>query len=90
MRGAGNPRYTEIVAIEAVIEEALKLSVEERAEVISRLLDSLEEGPEDPDHEAAWTEVLDRRLREIREGRVELIDAADAMVQARAAAGRRR
>jgi putative addiction module component (TIGR02574 family) len=78
------------VAIEAVIEQALKLSVEERTELIERLLDSLDEAePVDPGHEAAWTEVLDRRLQEIREGRVETIDAAEVLAKARAVARRR-
>jgi putative addiction module component (TIGR02574 family) len=78
------------MAIEAVLEQALKLSVEERTELIDRLVDSLDEtGPADPGHEAAWTEVLDRRLQEIREGRVETIDAAEAFARARAAARRR-
>lgn len=78
------------MAIEAVIEQALKLSVEERTELIERLLDSLDETePADPGHEAAWTEVLDRRLQEIREGRVETIDAAEVLAKARAVAQRR-
>jgi putative addiction module component (TIGR02574 family) len=78
------------MAIEAVIEQALKLSVEDRTELIERLLDSLDEAAAtDPGREAAWTEVLVRRLQEIREGRVETIDAAEAIAQARAAARRR-
>jgi putative addiction module component (TIGR02574 family) len=78
------------MAIEAVIEQALKLSVEERTERIERLLDSLDEAAAtDPGREAPWTEVLVRRLQEIREGRVETIDAAEAIAQARAAARRR-
>lgn len=78
------------MAIEAVIEQAMKLSIEERTELVERLLDSIDEAtPTDPDREAAWTEILVRRLQEIREGRVETIDAAEAIAQARAAARRR-
>ena len=52
-----------------MLEQALKLSVEERTELIERLVDSLDAaGPADPGHEAAWTEVLDRRLQEMRDG----------------------
>lgn len=81
---------SDFVAIEAVLEQALRLSAEERTELVERLLDSLDEAaPADPDREAAWTEVLDRRLQEIREGRVETIAAAEAIAQARAAARRR-
>lgn len=81
--------YTLLVAIEAVIEQALRLSPDERAKLIELLLDSLDEA-DDAGHEAAWAEVIDRRLQDIREGRVELVDAADAMAQARAAAAARR
>lgn len=78
------------MAIDVVIEQALKLSVEERTELIERLLVSLDEAElADPGREAAWTEVLVRRLQEIREGRAETIDAAEAIAQARAAARRR-
>jgi putative addiction module component (TIGR02574 family) len=79
--------YTSLVAIEALIEQALRLSAEERAKLIELLLDSLDDA-DDPGHEAAWAEVVDRRLQDIRAGRVELVDAADAMAQARAAARR--
>lgn len=57
----GHRSYIDVVAIEAVIEQALKLSVEDRTELVARLLDS-----------------------------IELVDAAEAMTQARAAAARRR
>ncbi len=87
MDGGDSPGYTSLVAIEAVIEQALKLSAGERAKLVEMLLDSLDEA-DDPGHEAAWAEVIDRRLQDIAAGRVELIDAADAMAQARAAARR--
>ena len=78
------------MAIEAVIEQAMKLSVEERTELVERLLESIDEAtPTDPGYEAAWTEVLVRRLQEIREGRVETVDAAEAIARAREAARRR-
>lgn len=41
-------------------------------------------------HEAAWTEVIDRRMKDIAEERVDLVDAADAMAQARAVTAARR
>lgn len=85
--GQRPPGYTSLVAIEAVIEQALRLSAEERTKLVELLLDSLDEA-DDPGHEAAWADVLDRRLQDIKEGRVELVDAADAMTQARAAARR--
>lgn len=81
--------YLTAMALEAVIEEVLKLSAEERTELVARLLDSLDDNA-DPGHEAAWTEVIDRRMNDIAEERVELVDAADAMAQARAVAAARR
>lgn len=87
VHGWDPPGYTPFVAIEAVIEQALKLSGEERAKLVELLLDSLDEA-DDAGHEAAWAEVIDRRLQDIKAGRVELVDAADAMAQVRAAARR--
>jgi len=74
------------VTLEVVIEEALKLSQRERTEVVARLLHSLDDaGPIEPGHDAAWTEAIDRRLQDVRDGNVELVDAAVVLDQARAA-----
>lgn len=81
------------MAIEAVLDEALKLPDQERAELVARLLDSLEDSDVvEPGHEAAWTEVIDRRVQEVREGRAKLIDADVTMARLRAvvASARRR
>ena len=81
--------YIGVMALEAVIEVVLKLSAEERTELVARLLDSLDDKA-DPGHEAAWIEVIDRRMKDIAEERVDLVDAADAMAQARAVTVARR
>jgi putative addiction module component (TIGR02574 family) len=82
------------VTIETMIEQALRLSVEDRTELVARLLESLDEvAPADPGHEAAWTEAIDRRVRDIQDGRVELIEGSITMARAReavAAAARKR
>lgn len=79
------------MSVEAVIEQAMKRSVEEREEVVARLNENLEaEAPADPAWEAAWTKELDRRLEDIREGRVKLVEADEAFARLRAAADRRR
>lgn len=52
--------------------EAADLSESERAELAGLLLESLEGEPE-PDVEAAWAEEIERRVRDIDEGRVETI-----------------
>lgn len=53
-------------------EEALALPLQERAKLVERLLDSLENLPE-PEAEALWLDVAERRAREIDEGRVQLV-----------------
>ena len=74
-------------AFEALIDQALKLPEEERGALATRLLRSLE--PDDGDEpsaqewEAAWSAELDRRVREIREGSVELVDGDEVLAELR-------
>lgn len=86
-------RYTAGVTIEAVIDEALKLTRAERARVISRLQESLqgaEEAPGDAEYYAAWTEVLDRCSADVSEGRMGVVDIAESSARAHALATGRR
>jgi putative addiction module component (TIGR02574 family) len=62
-------------AVEEVVQRALKLDEEERAEVASRVLASLEEG--DAAAEAAWDAELERRANEMESGAVEGIPWED-------------
>jgi len=55
-----------------VLEDALTLPVEERAQVAHELLQSLER--EDPDAAAAWTDEIRRRIDEVEAGTTELDD----------------
>jgi putative addiction module component (TIGR02574 family) len=57
---------------QAVLEEALKLTAHERAEVAEQLLASLDEGP-DAEVERAWQEEVQRRLQQIDRGEVKPI-----------------
>lgn len=57
---------------QVVLEEALKLSSNERAEVAERLIASLDEMP-DTDVEQAWQEEVQRRLQQIERGEVKTI-----------------
>jgi putative addiction module component (TIGR02574 family) len=75
-------------AAKEVIEAALKLDPQARAEVAQELLESLEEsayGKLSP----TWEDELDRRVQEIEEGRVQLIPGEqvfaeiDALLQTR-------
>lgn len=74
-------------AFEALLEQALKLPEEERSEFATRLLHSLEPAdgnePSAQEWEAAWSAELDHRIREIRDGSVELVDGDDVLAELR-------
>ncbi|MGB7543646.1 MAG: addiction module protein [Burkholderiales bacterium] len=67
---------------ETLEAQALKLSLEERAQLAERLIASLFQ---DTEIEEAWAVEVERRIREIEGGRAQLIPAADAIARARAA-----
>lgn len=79
-------------AFEVLLEQALKLPEEERSEFATRLLRSLE--PDDGDEpraqewEAAWSDELDHRIREIRDGSVDLVDGDEVLAELREIANR--
>ena len=54
-----------------IIEEAAALPVEERAIVVDSLLRTL--NTPDPEIDKSWAEVANRRLAELRSGRVQAI-----------------
>jgi len=58
-------------AVEEVVQEALELGEEERAEVASRVLDSLDQM--DAAAETAWEAELERRATELESGAVESV-----------------
>lgn len=57
-------------------EEALALRLRERAKLVDRLLDSLDNLPEQA-AESIWLDVAERRAREIDERRVQLISSEE-------------
>jgi Putative addiction module component len=63
---------------EQVLEQALKLGVKERAELASQLLVSLEELSLE-ENEKLWLEVAERRVQELRSGKVQAIPLADVL-----------
>jgi putative addiction module component (TIGR02574 family) len=63
---------------EQVIELALKLSLEERAQVARELLISVED-PTPEENERLWAEVIGRRVEELRSGKVKGIPWSDVM-----------
>ena len=60
-----------------ILKEALKLPPEARAALAGTLLDSLDETV-DRDAESAWEAEIVMRLKEIDEGKVNLISWAEA------------
>ncbi len=76
------------MAIDVVLAEALKLPADERVELAERLFESLEAEADDPEHIAAWTQVIDRRIEEVRAGKAKLVDASDALRMVREAVRR--
>lgn len=66
-------------AVEHVTDLALGLTPHQQALLLARLHDNLQSLGQDPEHEAAWAEEIDRRLREIENGEAELIDHEVAM-----------
>ena len=69
-----------------VREEALELPTKARAKLAHDLLLSLEEEPFDPPEEVekAWAAEVERRVQDVKEGRVKLIPAAEALRDVRA------
>ena len=67
------------MSTDKLLAEALRLPRSERARVAEELLSSLEE----PDEEvaAAWARELERRSREVAEGRVQTVDWEAARAQ---------
>ena len=57
---------------QVVLEQALKLTPQERAEVAEQLIASLDEGP-DAEVEQAWQEEVQRRLQQVERGEVKTV-----------------
>jgi len=86
------------MAMQDVLDAALQLPSKERGELAEKLLESLgDDGAEDRvdekfEYEAEWTNEIDRRMKEIREGRAKLVDGEEVLARAyaRVEAARRR
>jgi putative addiction module component (TIGR02574 family) len=66
-----------------VLQDALTLSEEERAEIAARLIESIEVGPEDDrvEVEAAWAAEIERRCAALDAGITGTTDWADVRRQ---------
>jgi len=67
--------------------EALKLPIDNRAELLHALMLSLDEDEVHPDHERLWNEEIERRCRAIDEGRAQLTPADEVFARVEAALG---
>jgi putative addiction module component (TIGR02574 family) len=86
LKGRQHSESTELVRAERDFEEilraALLLSPNERAMLADHLLASLD-SPNQKEIDAAWAEEAERRMREIDEGKAELIDGDTVMRELR-------
>jgi putative addiction module component (TIGR02574 family) len=60
-----------------LLADALQLPSEDRGELISLLIESLDVGS-DADADAVWSDEIARRLKQIDDGQVEMIDWSEA------------
>jgi putative addiction module component (TIGR02574 family) len=70
-----------------IFSAALALPPDERAIIAGRLLESLNP-PNQKQIDAAWAEEIARRIREIDDGKVEMIDGELVMQKLRSRRGR--
>jgi putative addiction module component (TIGR02574 family) len=70
-------------ATSEVLNAALTLKPDERAELAHKLLLSLEPADFDPNADQAWADEVRRRLQAIREGKVALRDWDEALSDTR-------
>ncbi len=85
--------YTPRVAIEEVLRDALALSDEDREKLLVALHQSLEPDDGDtlsqPEWDAAWAAEIDRRLKDLAEGRARTYTHREVMAELRARLHRR-
>jgi putative addiction module component (TIGR02574 family) len=71
---------------EQIAEAALLLSNEDRARLADRLVESLDPEAGSPIH-AVWAKEAERRLEEVRSGKVKTIPGDEALARVRKALG---
>ncbi len=71
-------------------DELLRLPIEERQSLADELYDSITDEVVDPAWEKVWSEEIARRVQDIVDGEVELVDAEDVHAQLRAELAARR
>ena len=71
-----------LTSFDEILRAALELSPNARAMLAGHLLESLD-GPEQTEIDAAWSEEIERRIREVDEGRVKLIPGEEVLAELR-------
>ena len=74
------------MTVEEILAEALRLSREEREEMVRRLLlsvDPAEENLSPEEWERAWVAECERRLADLRSGNVESVPGEEVFARAR-------
>ena len=71
------------ISAEQVTRLALDLTPHQQALLLARLHDNLESLGQDAEHAEAWAAEIKRRVREVENGEVELIDHEVVMREAR-------
>jgi putative addiction module component (TIGR02574 family) len=69
-------------SLDEILRAALDLPPESRARLASVLLESLDDS-EQTEMDAAWSEEIERRIRDIDKGRVELIPGEEVLAKLR-------
>lgn len=70
--------------VQDLIDRAMRLSPAERQSVVLELLESLDTPPKDSSEvRQAWKDEIAQRIREIEEGKVQLVDAREAVARLR-------
>ena len=64
--------------------ELLTLPAEERQQLADELYESLVDESLDPEWERAWSDEIAQRVKDLADGRVELVDADDVHSELRA------
>ena len=70
--------------VSELLEKALALSTQDRGLLIDLLIATLDNEPAEEGVEAAWKEEIERRIEDVRSGRVKMIPAEQVLARARA------
>jgi len=80
-------RYNMNATLEQIAREALLLTPAQRAELADFLVESLESTPPD-EVQRLWIEEANKRLEEVRSGKVKTVPGEDVLAEARRLAKR--